>query len=497
MALRIEDYALIGDTHTAALVGSERLDRLALPAPLRLGRVLRRRCSAPTSTASGDIAPAGEVRRAARRYRGRHAGLETDSRPRTERSGSSTACRRDGRTRGWCAMVEGLRGRSPMRTQLEPRFDYGRTGPWVRRSDGAIAAIAGPGRARAPQRRPARAATTCARRPSSRSRAGQRVGVRPDLVRVVGAAAPRRSTPVRAVDETEAWWREWAGALDLPRAAGRDEVERSLITLKALTYAPTGGIVAAPTTSLPEFLGGVRNWDYRYCWLRDATFTLDALMAAGYVDEAARWRDWLLRAVAGDPEDLQIMYGIGGRAAARRVRAGAGCPATRARVRCASATRRRASSSSTCTARSSTRCTGRSELGHARPTPHAWSVQRRLIDWLEAHWREPDEGIWEVRGPAAALRALEGDGVGRRRPRRSQLVGGVRARRAARALRADARRDPRRGVPRGLRPRAQHVHAVLRIEGAGRVAAADPAGRLPARRPTRAWSAPSRRSSAS
>ena len=131
---------------------------------------------------------------------------------------------------------------------------------------------------------------------------------------------------------------------------GRRCTARSL-TLKALTYEPTGGIVAAPTTSLPEQIGGVRNWDYRYCWLRDATFTLFALMNAGYIDEARAWRNWLLRAVAGDPTKLQILYGVGGRAAHRASTSSTGCPATRARRRCASATPRTSSSSSTSTAR--------------------------------------------------------------------------------------------------------------------------------------------------
>ena len=209
-------------------------------------------------------------------------------------------------------------------------------------------------------------------------------------------APPPAIDPAAALQQTQAWWREWSGQSTY-RGGWADEVERSLITLKALTYAPTGGIVAAPTTSLPEFLGGVRNWDYRYCWLRDSALLLDALMAAGYVAEAVRWRDWLLRAVAGDPEDLQIMYGLGGERRldeyqldwlsgyenSRPVRVG----------NAASGQRQLDVYGEVIDAMFRAR-----KLGMP-PAAHAWSVQRQVIEWLESHWQEPDDGLWEVRGP--------------------------------------------------------------------------------------------------
>ena len=246
-----------------------------------------------------------------------------------------------------------------------------------------------------------------------------------------------------ALDETEAFWLDWADACQ-HQGDYHEEIHQSLLVLKALTYQPTGGIVAAPTTSLPEWIGGVRNWDYRYCWLRDATLTLVAMLHAGYRDEAIAWREWLLRAVAGDPADVQIMYGIAGErrlderelewlpgfarlaagaggqrrldaAAARRLRRGAGCRVPDARAR-----RSRAR-------RSAGRCS------------------RKVLDWLEDGWREKDAGHLGGARAAAALHALEGDGLGRLRPRRAHARG-VRPRRAGRALAGATRRDQGRGA---------------------------------------------------
>ena len=288
--------------------------------------------------------------------------------------------------------------------------------------------------------------------------------------------------PFEALAHSVADWRDWASQC---RYEGpyRDAVVRSLITLKALTYAPTGGIVAAPTTSLPEELGGVRNWDYRYCWLRDSTLTLDALLAAGYLDEAEAWRDWLLRAVAGDPADLQIMYGIAGE---RRL------PefelpwlpgyAGSAPVRVGNAPCN--SSSSTSTARSSTPCTWPGSRA-CRPA----GTRGRCSSPCSTSWSrtgsEPDEGLWEVRGGRPPLRALQGDGLGRRRPRRAHPGARSGAARRPGPLARDARRGAREVCEKGYRRRTQHLHPVLRLPRAGRRAAADPAGRFPAARTTR------------
>ena len=207
-------------------------------------------------------------------------------------------------------VVEGLRGSVRMKTTMRPRFDYGKTRPWVQRDGRVVVAQAGPSALELRSDVPARRGLARRRRrrfgwtPASEWRSCS-----PRTSR--GCRLPLPSTRSAAEAETETWWSEWA-ARSTYRGPWGAEVERSLVTLKALTYAPTGGIVAAATTSLPEFLGGVRNWDYRYCWLRDAALSLDALMAAGYVEEATSWRNWVLRAVAGDPEDLQIMYGIAG-----------------------------------------------------------------------------------------------------------------------------------------------------------------------------------------
>ena len=208
--------------------------------------------------------------------------------------------------------------------------------------------------------------------------------------------APPPIDAVDAVAETDAWWRAWSGRSTY-KGAWKDEVERSLITLKALTHAPTGGLVAAATTSLPEFLGGVRNWDYRFCWIRDAALALDSLMAAGYVEEATKWRDWVIRAVAGDPEDLQIMYGIGGERRLDEYELGwlPGYEGS-APVRVGNA------------ASGQLQLDVYGELADAiyrarrlgmTPVSEALNPMRSFVRWLESHWREPDDGIWEVRGP--------------------------------------------------------------------------------------------------
>ena len=226
---------------------------------------------------------------------------------------------------------------------------------------------------------------------------------------------PRPLDAERAVKDTARWWRKWAKRSQY-EGEWRDTVTRSLITLKALTYAPTGGIVAAPTTSLPEWIGSVRNWDYRYCWVRDATFTLLALIEAGYLEEAQAWRNWLVRAVAGSPSDLQIMYGVVGRTPAHRVRAARGCPATRSSspVRVGNA------------ASEQFQLDVYGELFDANfhamqagadPDADLLNIQIALLEWLEGRVAPPRRRHLGGARAAPALRALEGDGVGRVRPR--------------------------------------------------------------------------------
>jgi GH15 family glucan-1,4-alpha-glucosidase len=393
MGLRIEDYGIIGDLHTAALVGANgSIDWLCLP------RFDSAACFAALlgteENGAWSIAPAGEVQRVTRRYRGPTLVLETEFAT-AEGTVRLVDCMppREGHSR-IVRVVEGMRGTVPMRSHIRPRFDYGQTRPWVRAERGAITAGAGPSalelRSDVELRHDVAAEGT-----AFDVSEGQSLGF-------VLSAYPSWEQPPEPVDaravlaSTETWWREWSGRSTYS-GGWADEVQRSLITLKALTYDPTGGIVAAATTSLPEFLGGVRNWDYRFCWLRDASLSLDALMAAGYVEEATKWRDWVLRAVAGDPEDLQIMYGLRGERrldeyeldhltgyeGSKPVRIG----------NAASEQRQLDVYGETLDAVLRARELGMPEAGYAR------SVAGELLDWLESNWQDPDDGIWEVRGP--------------------------------------------------------------------------------------------------
>jgi GH15 family glucan-1,4-alpha-glucosidase len=392
MALRIEDYALIGDTHTAALVGRDgSIDWLCMP-----------RFDSPACFAAllGDkshgrwlIAPAEGGMAASRKYRGRSLVLETEFRT------SSGVARvvdcmppRDS-TVDVARIVEGVEGEVRMQMELIIRFDYGSIVPWVRRIDGRLLAIGGPDAITfwSPVHTHGVDLTT---RAEFTVKAGERLPFL--IVWHPSHESAQRVEPLQAVDGACAWWEEWADRCTYD-GEHRDLVLRSLITLKALTYAPTGGIVAAPTTSLPEKIGGVRNWDYRYCWLRDATFTLYALLVGGFTEEAAQWRHWLLRAVAGDPADLQIMYGPAGE---RRLREFylpwlPGYEGS-APVRIGNA------------------ASGQRQLdvyGEIMDAMHlalrtgvehdtaAWDLQKVLMDCLETIWDQPDEGIWEMRGP--------------------------------------------------------------------------------------------------
>jgi GH15 family glucan-1,4-alpha-glucosidase len=390
----IEDYALIGDLQTGALVGRDgSIDWLCLP------RFDSAACFAALlhdeSAGRWRMAPAEAGRATRRGYRGDTLIVDTE----WDTPDGSVRLTDFMPPRGEAAdvvrVVQGLSGRVLMCMELVIRFDYGSVVPWVRHREGGLAAIAGPD-------------TLWLYTP---------VGVHGENMRSIsefeveaGQIVPfvlthvpsHHSPPAQlaaddALRETESFWRRWISQCTY-RGQWESAVRRSLITLKALTYAPTGGITAAATTSLPEDLGGLRNWDYRYCWLRDATFTLQALLATGYIDEARAWRNWLVRAVAGDPSKLQIMYGLDG---------------TRRLPELTLGWLRGYEDSSP--VRIGNAAADQFQLdvwGEVLDGLHlardagldaddtAWDVQRALLDFLEGNWQNPDSSLWEVRGPS-------------------------------------------------------------------------------------------------
>jgi GH15 family glucan-1,4-alpha-glucosidase len=392
MALRIEDYALIGDCRTAALVSRDgSIDWLCAP------RFDSGACfAALVGTADNGrwrIAPREEVQRVRRRYRAGTLVLETEFSTASGTVVVVDAMARNSDSPRVLRLVEGKEGQVPMHLELVIRFDYGSIVPWVRRLEEGLSAIAGPDKLRLHAGVEVRGEglTTVADFTVS---AGQRVPFQ--LAWHPSHVPPPPGLDVeQALEETTRWWRDWSSAAK--DADGYAEaIERSLIVLKALTYAPTGGIVAAPTTSLPEMIGGVRNWDYRFCWIRDATFTLYALLASGYLDEARAWRDWLLRAVAGQPASLQIMYGLGGERRLTELELPwlAGFENSRP-VRIGNAA----------SAQFQLDIYGEmfDVLHQARrlgiaPLEDGWRMGRLVLEFLEKAWKEPDEGIWEVRG---------------------------------------------------------------------------------------------------
>ena len=297
MPLKIEDYALIGDCHTAALVGRDgSIDWLCLPrfdSPACFAALL-----GTPDNGRWELAPTAGVRRVRRRYREDTLILETDYE--TDDGAVTVIDAMPPRTRepDLVRIVVGRRGTVRMRMQLIIRFDYGSIVPWVRRRDGGIHAVAGPDGLFLQTQVPVRGEnlTTVAEFDVP---AGQRV---PFVLmwHPYHRSCPEQIDAEATLRQAEGWWQAWSGRCTY-QGPWREAVVRSLITLKALTYAPTGGILAAATTSLPECIGGVRNWDYRYCWVRDAALTLYALINNGYEEEAQAWRKWLLRAVAGTP----------------------------------------------------------------------------------------------------------------------------------------------------------------------------------------------------
>ncbi|MCX5139385.1 MULTISPECIES: glycoside hydrolase family 15 protein [unclassified Streptomyces] len=394
MTPRIEDYALIGDLQTAALVGRNgSVDWLCLP---------RFDSGACFAALLGDednghwrIAPKGADNCTRRAYVGDSLVLETFWETRTGTVKVIDFMPQRDEAPDVMRIVEGVSGTVDMASVIRLRFDFGSVVPWMRRSQGHRVAVAGPDsawlRSDPPVKTWGQQFSTCS---SFSVSEGERVAFvltwhpshspRPDLI-----------DPNEALENTLADWAEWSARCKY-QGPYRDAVMRSLITLKALTFGPTGGIVAAPTTSLPEEIGGVRNWDYRFCWLRDSTLTLGALVSAGYLEEAAAWRDWLLRAVAGDPADLQIMYGLAGE---RRL------PESElpwlsgyehsAPVRIGNAAVRQRQLDVYGEVIDSLRLARDAGLDDK---PHAWNLQLSLLGFLESTWREPDEGLWEIRG---------------------------------------------------------------------------------------------------
>jgi GH15 family glucan-1,4-alpha-glucosidase len=393
--MRIEDYALIGDCHTAALVGRNgSIDWLCWP------RFDSAACFAALLGAPENgfwrISPQAPAFRARRAYRADTLILETEFETAKGAVTLIDFMPLHGSQSDLVRIVVGRRGQVRMESEGVLRFDYGASIPWVSLSENRkeLRAVAGPELTLlcSPVPLENKDRRTCARFDVS---AGETYA----FVLTHGAShleAPRKVDPAKALADTEAFWKEWSARC----TAGGEwagTVRRSLITLKALTYAPTGGIVAAPTTSLPEKIGGVRNWDYRYCWLRDATLTLLALMDAGYYDEANAWREWLVRAVAGSPEQMQIMYGIGGerRLTEMEVPWLGGYEGSRpVRVGNAASTQLQLDVYGEVIDALYQGCKG-GLAGHDT----AWHLQRALLGHLAKSWTRPDEGIWEVRAP--------------------------------------------------------------------------------------------------
>ena len=391
MPLLIEDYAVIGVTQTAALVGRNgSIDWLCLPR-FDSGAIF----AALLGTAEHGrwlLAPAGEVRAVRRHYRGDTMVLETEFETAEGIVRLVDFMPPRGEAPDVVRLVEGVTGRVRMRMELRLRFGYGRIMPWVRRVSGDTVAVAGPD-------------SVWLRTPVPVH--GENMSTVADFAVAAGSTAPfvltwqqshlptpRAVDAFAALDETVGHWEGWVNACT-HESPWRDAVVRSLLTLKTLTYAPTGGIVAAVTTSLPEGLGGVRNWDYRYCWLRDATITLQSLMYSGYVDEARAWRQWLLRAVAGDPAQMQIMYGVAGERTLDERLADwlPGYDGGPVRLGNAAANQFQLDIyGEVMNALHQARKAG------VEPDTFSWSVQKVMMSFVEKNWHRPDEGIWEVRG---------------------------------------------------------------------------------------------------
>jgi len=395
----IEDYAVIGDTQTVALVARNgSIDWLCVPR-IDSGAVF---ASLLGNQDHGrwKIAPAGGIQRIERCYREDTLVLETTYHTDDGVVRLVDCMPMSASTVDIVRIVECVSGRVPMHMDLRVRFDYGSIVPWVTQRDGLWHGVAGPD-------------AVVLSTPATVEGAGKASVA--DFVVSEGESVPftlawhpshhrppRFSDPLTAVRRTTDWWHRWSRKCAY-QGERRDLVMRSLITLKALTYAPTGGIAAAATTSLPEWLGGVRNWDYRYCWLRDSVLTLFALQMGGYEEEALAWRDWLLRAAAGDPSKLQIMYGVQGE---RRLTESEldwlGGYEDSAPVRIGNAASGQFQLDVYGEVLASLRATRiATTVEGEEPSPgesDSWDLEVALLDFLEGAWHHPDDGLWEMRG---------------------------------------------------------------------------------------------------
>lgn len=393
MASRIEDYALIGDCQTAALVGRDgSIDWLCFPrfdSPACFAALL-----GTPEHGRWLLSPAGRVRSVRRNYRSGTLVLETEYETETGVVTLVDCMPLRDEAPDLVRLVEGKRGLVDMRMELMIRFDYGSLVPWVNRTDRGLIAIGGP---------------DALRLTTPVQLRGENFHTVADFTVSAGDSvpftltwfpshrpAPAERNPIEEIRSATDWWIDWSKRCTY-QGEWRDEIIRSLITLKALTYAPTGGIVAAVTTSIPEQLGGVRNWDYRFCWLRDATFALYALTIGGYAEEARAWCDWMLRAAAGKPSQICTVYGVMGERRLPELELAwlPGYEGSRP-VRVGNAASNQFQLDVIGEVIDALHFTRRVGL---EPDEISWAFQRSLVNFITSAWISPDEGIWEVRGP--------------------------------------------------------------------------------------------------